>query len=347
MRKDDKSGFWDIVKNVVDINPGSASELLSKIARFGFIPVAIILLGIIAIFSSIYTVPANSNAVILRFGKFHGIVDRGLHFKLPFGIDQTYVVPVRRQLKMEFGFGTTGATNEYQFAPRAIQEEEMSMITGDRNAALVEWVVQYRIDDAREYLFEVRNPEMTLRDASESVMREVVGDRTVDEVITIGRQGIEIEALEKLQALADAYGLGFGINQVQLKNINPPRAVQASFNEVNEAQQERDQMVNIAKGEYNKKVPRTSGVADQKIAEAEGQATQRINEATGDAERFLALFEAYQRAPEVTRERLYLERMQEVLPGIKSKIIMDGDASNSPLPLLHLNGESTQLKARQ
>lgn len=332
------------MKDVVDINQGSAPELLRKIARFGFIPVAIILLGIIAIFTSIYQVPADSNAVILRFGKYHNIVDRGLHFKLPFGIDQTYIVPVRRQLKMEFGYGTSGSTNPYQSAPRNVQEEEMSMITGDRNAALVEWVVQYSIDDARKYLFQVRNPEMTLRDASESVMREVVGDRTVDEVITIGRQGIEVEALEKLQVLVDDYGLGFGINQVQLKNVNPPRPVQSSFNKVNEAQQQRDSTINVAKGEYNKNVPRTSGVADQKIAEAEGQATQRINEATGDAERFLALFDAYEKAPEITRERLYLERMKEVLPNIKSKIIIDGDATNSPLPLLHLNGETTELK---
>ncbi len=251
---------------------------------------------------------------------------------------------------MEFGFGTQGASNKFQWVSRNVQAEEMSMITGDRNAALVEWVVQYRIDDAQKYLFQVRNPEPTLRDASESVMREVVGDRTVDEVITIGRQGIETEALTKLQELVDDYGLGFGITQVQLKNINPPRAVQASFNEVNQAQQERDRMVNIARGEYNKKVPRSKGEADQKIAQAEGQATQRINEATGDAERFLALYQEYQKAPAITRERLYLERMKEVLPKIRNKIIIDGESTNSPLPLLHL-GEgstgSTQLKGNR
>ena len=271
-------------------------------------------------------------------------MDRGLHFKMPFGIDRKFIIPVRRQLKMEFGFGTDGATNRYQWAPRQVQAEEMSMITGDRNAALVEWVVQYRIDDAQSYIFHVRDPESTLRDCSESVMREVVGDRTVDEVITIGRQGIEVEALEKLQMLVNNYGLGFGITQVQLKNINPPRAVQASFNEVNQAQQERDRMVNIARGEYNKNVPRTKGEADQKVAQAEGQATQRINEATGDAERFLALFKEYEKAPNITRERLYLERMKEVLPNIKSKIIIDSDAGNSPIPLLHLGQEPTQLK---
>jgi len=335
------------VKDVVDLNRNSLPATFQKLARFGFIPLVLVFLGLIAIFTSIYQVPADSNAVLLRFGKFHKTVDRGLHFKLPFGIDRKFIVPVRRQLKMEFGFGTENANNRFQWSSRQIQAEEMSMITGDRNAALVEWVVQYRIDDAQKYLFQVRNPEMTLRDASESVMREVVGDRTVDEVITIGRQGIEVEALEKLQALVDDYGLGFGITQVQLKNINPPRAVQASFNEVNEAQQERDSMINVARGEYNKKVPRTKGEADQKIAEAEGQATKRINEATGDAERFSALYQEYQKAPQITRERLYLERMKEVLPNIKSKIIIDGDTGNAPLPLLHLGNETSTLKGNR
>ena len=335
------------MKDVVDINTPSPQNLLKKIARFGFLPLAFIFLLFIGILTSVYQVPADSNAVVLRFGKYNKTVDRGLRFKLPFGIDRKYVLPVRRQLKMEFGFGTEGSTNRFQWSSRQVQAEEMSMITGDRNAALVEWVVQYRINDAQKYLFEVRNPEMTLRDASESVMREVVGDRTVDEVITIGRQGIENEALEKLQLLVDEYGLGFGITQVQLKNINPPRAVQASFNEVNQAQQERDRMVNIARGEYNKKVPRSKGEADQKVARAEGQAAQRINEATGDADRFLALYSEYEKAPAITRERLYLERMKEVLPNIKSKIIIDGDSANTPLPLLHLGEESTQLKGNR
>ena len=333
--------------DVIDINQGLGDlrGVLSKFARFGVLPIFIIFFVIVGLFTSVYQVPADSNAVILRFGKFIGKVDRGLHFKLPFGIDKSYIVPVRRQLKMEFGFGATaGATNRFQAAGRSEQNEEMSMITGDRNAALVEWVVQYRIDDAEKYLFRVHNPELTLRDASESVMREVVGDRTVDEVITIGRQGIEIEALEKLQKLVDDYGLGFAITQVQLKNINPPRDVQASFNEVNQAQQERDRMVNVARGEYNKIVPKAKGQADQQVARAEGQAAQRINEATGDAERFLALFHAYQKAPAITRERLYLERMQDVLPQLKSKIIMEKGTSNSPLPLLHLNENNTNLK---
>ena len=210
------------------------------------------------------------------------------------------------------------------------------MITGDKNSALVEWVVQYNISDPQAYLFQVRDPEDTMRDASESVMREVVGDRTVDEVITIGRQSIETDALVKLQELVDSYGLGLQIDQLQLKNVNPPRPVQSSFNEVNQAQQQKAEQINVAKGLYNKAVPRTKGEADQKISSAEGDRLQRVNEATGDAERFLALFNEYQKAPAITRKRLYLEKMKDVLPLLKSKVIMNGEASK-PLPLLDLN----------
>ena len=188
------------------------------------------------------------------------------------------------------------------------------MITGDKNAAAVEWVIQYRISDPEAYLFKVRDPEETMRDASESVMREVVGDRTVDEVITIGRESIATDALVKLQKLVDLYQLGLKIDQLQLKNVNPPRQVQSSFNEVNQAQQDKAKQINVAKGLYNKAVPKGEGEADQKISAAEGEKLQRVNEATGDAERFLALFEEYQKAPEITRQRLYLEKIQEDLP---------------------------------
>lgn len=274
--------------------------------------------------------------MVLRFGKYNRTVAPGLHFKLPFFFETKEVVPVARTLKVEFGFGTAGATNRYQSRPQEHQAEQ-SMITGDRNSALVEWIVQYRISDLRDYLFEVKDPEDTLRDASESVMREVVGDRTVDEVITIGRQSIMDDALQKLQRLIDDYGLGLQIDQLQLKNVNPPRPVQSSFNEVNQAQQEKDQQINIANGQYNKAVPKTQGQADQSISRAEGDRIRRINRATGDAERFLALFREYEKAPAITRQRLYLEKIKEVLPRLKSKIIMDGD-SPKPVPLFDLNG---------
>jgi len=320
----------------IDITPDQAGEFLKKItSRAGLIiPLFFVVIGI---FTSYYTVPADSEAVILRFGKYNRTASSGLHFKLPFGLEQKYILPVKRQLKMEFGFSTSGATNRYQAAEEAQeQEQEQSMITGDKNAALVEWVVQYSIDSPEDYLFRVRDPELTLRDASESVMREVVGDRTVDEVITIGRQSIESEALEKMSELVRLYGLGLQITSVQLKNVNPPRPVQSSFNEVNQAQQERARMINVARGQYNKMVPKTKGMADQKVSRAEGEAKQRVNEASGDAERFLALYQEYAKAPEITRQRLYLERIAEVLPRLKSKIIMD-EKTTAPVPLLDLN----------
>ncbi len=196
------------------------------------------------------------------------------------------------------------------------------MVTGDLNVALVEWVVQYRIEQADHYLFNVRNADATLRAASENVMREVVGDRTVDEVITIGRQEIESEALQKLQALVISYTMGIKIDQVQLKNVNPPQKVQASFNEVNQAQQEKERAINVANGEYNKSIPRARGMADQTIRAAEGYAKKRINEAEGDVSKFSALLTEYVKAPEVTRRRLYLETMALTLPKVKRKVVV-------------------------
>lgn len=318
----------------IRIDKDAARQAVKQLGtRAGLIIPAVIVLA--GVFTSYYTVPADSQAVILRFGKYNRTTEPGLNFKLPFWFETKEVIPVSRTLKMEFGFGTKDATNRYQSRPEEWQAEQ-TMITGDKNSALVEWVVQYNISDPQAYLFQVRDPEDTMRDASESVMREVVGDRTVDEVITIGRQSIETDALVKLQELVDSYGLGLQIDQLQLKNVNPPRPVQSSFNEVNQAQQQKAEQINVAKGLYNKAVPRTKGEADQKISSAEGDRLQRVNEATGDAERFLALFNEYQKAPAITRKRLYLEKMKDVLPLLKSKVIMNGEASK-PLPLLDLN----------
>lgn len=284
--------------------------------------------------SSYYTVPSDSVAIVQRFGKYTAEVPPGLHFKFPLGIDVATLVPVKRQLKQEFGFTTPGASDPFQSPVDGRRETEM--VTGDLNAALVEWVVQYRISEPLKFLFEVRQPGATLRYVSESVMREVVGDRTVDEVITIGRQEIESEALLKMQALTTKYAMGISIDQVQLKNINPPEPVQASFNEVNQAQQEKERLINEARREYNKVIPLAEGEKDQRIREADGYRLKRINEAEGDGARFTALLTEYVKAPEVTRRRIYIETLQDVLPGIGSKIIVDGSTA-SILPLLTLD----------
>jgi len=311
----------------------------SRFPRFSlrWLTTGVIVIGaLVFVWTGYYTVPAESEGVVLRFGKFDHTVPSGLHFKLPLGIDTALIVPVKRQLKVEFGFGTESATAPSQVGPKSEWAEVKSMVTGDLNAASVEWVIQYRIERADHYLFNVRNPDETLRDAAESVMREVVGDRTVDEVITIGRQEVEDEALQKLRELVHAYAMGLKVDQVQLKNVNPPERVQASFNEVNQAQQERERAINIANGEYNKEVPRARGRAAQTIRAAEGYAKQRVNEAEGEVAAFNALLAEYVKAPEVTRRRLYLETMAEVLPRVKSKVIV-GDDVKGLLPVLNLN----------
>jgi modulator of FtsH protease HflK len=302
----------------------------------GIIILAILALGALGAWTAYYTVPSDSVAVVQRFGKYLKNVPPGLHFKLPLGIDLATIVPVKRQLKQEFGFTTQGSVDRFQ-SPRPREGIlETQMVTGDLNAALVEWVLQYRISDPVKYLFEVREPSETLRYVSESVMREVVGDRTVDEVITIGRQEIESEALTKMQELSTKYAMGISIDQVQLKNINPPQPVQDSFNEVNQAQQEKEKLINEARRDYNKVIPLAEGEKDQRIREADGYRLKRINEAEGDVARFSALLAEYSKAPEVTRRRIYIETLQDVMPGIRSKIVID-EQSSSILPLLNLD----------
>lgn len=305
--------------------------------RINFTGIILAVAGLVValgLFTSFYTVSADSLGVVQRFGRYKETVTPGLRFKIPFGVDLVTILPVERQLKLEFGFATRGGnTNDVQYSNEG--ELERNMVTGDLNAAQVEWVVQYRIDDPVNYLFNVREPGSTLRDVSESVMREVVGDRMIDEVLTIGRQNIETDAMAKLQALAQKLHMGVKVYQVQLKNVHPPGPVQRSFDEVNRAQQEKEQMINQANGEYNKVVPRASGEAEQKISESEGYAIKRTNEAQGDVARFKALLEQYEKAPDITRQRLYLETMTEVIPNLGGKIILDEDAKQF-LPLMQL-----------
>jgi modulator of FtsH protease HflK len=319
-----------------DITPPSLPRMPQMRVNLSAIFAVIIgLVLVVGAFSSFYTIAADSDGVVQRFGKYKDSVGPGLHFKVPFGVDTVTVVPLRRQLKMEFGFGSTGATNPEQASSYRDQEDERSMVTGDLNAAQVEWAVQYGISDPRAYLFNLRSPGGTLRDFSESVMREVVGDRTVDEVLTYGRSEIEADGMRKLSEAVEKLGMGLRVIQVQLNRVHPPPPVQKSFDEVSRAQQEKQQMINVAEGEYNKVVPRASGEATQKISEAEGYAVKRVNEAQGDVARFKALLEQYEKAPEVTRQRLYFETMNEVIPNLGSKIILD-DAAKQFLPLMHL-----------
>jgi modulator of FtsH protease HflK len=249
---------------------------------------------------------------------------------------------VKRQLKLEFGFTPLDTPTNPDQASES-PEKERNMVTGDTSSALVEWIVQYHVEDPKLYLFHVREPGSTLRDLSEAVMREVIGDRTVDEVITIGRQEIETMALLRLRELSAAYQLGTGIDLLQLKNVNPPREVQASFNEVNKAQQDRENMINIANGEYNKVVPKATGEAEQKISNAEGYRLKRVNEALGDALAFNSVLAEYLKAPEVTRTRIYLETMKDVLPQMQNTWIVD-ERVTQLLPMLQTGAAGKEVK---
>jgi membrane protease subunit HflK len=293
------------------------------------------ILILLFVWQSWFTVNPEEVGIILRFGKYTRQAPSGLNFKMPFGIEDVVKVPVERQLKQEFGFRTLRAGVRTQYAPDRFQEESL-MLTGDLNAAEVEWIAQYRISDPYKYLFKVRNAETTFRDISEAVMREIIGDRTVNEVLTVGRQEIALAVEEKMQELCDQYETGIKVDQVVLQDVNPPDQVKPSFNEVNEAQQEKEKLINQARSEYNQVIPKARGEAQRKIEEARGYALERVNNAEGDAKRFEAQYREYARAREVTRQRLYLETLNEVMSKVGRKLITDDKASGI-LPLFNLD----------
>lgn len=304
-------------------------EKISKNIRaiiIGFVVVA-------AALSSFFTVDPEEVGVVMRFGEYVRTAESGLNYKIPF-IEEVRLVPVERQLKQEFGYRTTnpGVNSTYQ---KAGYEGESLMLTGDLNLADVEWVVQYRIDDAFSYLFKVRNAESTLSDISEAAMRQVVGDRTVNEVLTVGRAEVASEAQVIIQQLCDEYEMGLKVEQVVLQDINPPDPVKPSFNGVNEAQQQRETLINQARADYNRIIPRARGEAEETIQQAEGYALERVNTARGEVSRFNDLYAEYIKAPEVTKRRIFLETMEDVIPKMGQKIITDEDG-NSVLPLLQM-----------
>lgn len=305
---------------------------LPKLPAAGLQAVLLGILALVLVVSSFYQVDPEEVGVVMRFGKFVNTTDPGLHLKLPFGVDRVLKVPIQRQLKQEFGFRTVRPGVRSEFRPAV---GESNMLTGDLNAAVVEWVVQYRVDDPYNYLFRVRDVEGTLRDLSEAVMRQVVGDRTVDEVLTVGRQEVADLVEQSLQDLCNQYETGIKIEQVVLQDVTPPDPVKPSFNEVNQAEQQRETLINQAQSEYNKVVFRARGEAQQTIENAEGYAIDRVNRAEGEAKRFNARYVEYRKAPEVTRKRLYLETLSEVLPQMGGKVVID-DSVEGLLPLLNL-----------
>jgi membrane protease subunit HflK len=296
----------------------------------------LILVGLIIVMSAVFTIDPEEVGVVLRFGRYVRASDPGLNFKLPAPIERVYKVPVQRQLKEEYGFRTERAGVRTTYSPRGYDEESL-MLTGDLNVAVVEWIAQYRVRDPYKFLFKVRNVRQTFRDMNESVVRAVIGDRSVDEVITIGRQQIEDEVKIRLQELCDQYDTGIVVDQIVLQDVNPPDPVKPSFNEVNQAEQERERSINDARAEYNRIIPRAHGEAEQTIAQAQGYAVNRVNSARGDVVLFDEVLAAYRRAPEVTRRRIYLETMEAVYPNVKQKVLLDSNLDGL-LPLLQLQG---------
>jgi membrane protease subunit HflK len=291
--------------------------------------------GILALWfliSAFYTVAADEVGVIQRFGKYTRTTEPGLHLKFPFNIETVKKVKVLEVKKEEFGYRTIEAGVRTQYSDRDYPEESL-MLTGDLNSADVEWIVQYRIKDPAAYLFNVRNVRETLRDVSESIMRQVVGDNSVDEVIVLSRQNIEAQAQLLTQGLLDEIETGVEVRTIKLQDVNPPAPVQQAFNEVNEARQEKERIINEALEAYNKVIPQARGQAEQTIRQAEGYATNRTNRAEGDAKKFLAVWTEYNKARDVTRRRLYLETMQEILPRLENIYVVDEELTGL-IPLL-------------
>jgi modulator of FtsH protease HflK len=306
-------------------------DIWRQVVSAAFLVILLVVLG-----SVWFTVEPEEVGIVLRFGRYDRAAQPGLNYKFPFPIETVQKVPVQRQLKEEFGFRTASAAIRTRYEVGDFSRESL-MLTGDLNVAVVEWIAQFRVRDPYKFLFKVRDVLNTFRDLNEAVMREVVGDRSVNEVLTVGRQEVASEVEKRLQALCDEYETGIKVEQIVLQDVNPPDAVKPSFNEVNQAQQEREKMINEAKSEYNRIIPKARGEAQQTVQRAEGYATDRVNRAEGDANLFTSLLAAYHRAPDVTRRRIYLETMNEILPKVKRKVIVD-DQLRSVLPLLNLEG---------
>jgi len=333
--------------NKGDRGQGGPPDLTALLSSLGAGPsrgkigsILLVVLLVVAgwgVMTSFYTVQPEERAVVKRFGAVVNITNPGLHFKIPFGIDQVQLVATERVLKQEFGFRSEGTRDggRTAYSEQAFEDESL-MLTGDLNMIDVEWVVQYRINDPIKFLYQMREPTRTLRDISESVMRRIVGNMLGFEVLTVGRVEIQRRAGDEIQEILDGYDVGIRISTVEMQDVVPPPAVQPAFNEVNEARQERERMINEAQKRVNQEIPNAEGQALRMIAEAKGYATERVNRALGESVRFTAVLREYQLVPEVTRSRLYLETLNDVLPRI-GQILVVQDGQVGPFPLLDVN----------
>lgn len=323
--------------------PRNLEELEERLANFdvgslGPMGPILAVLAVLALgaWSSVYTVQPEGEAVVKRFGRVVSIRQPGLHFKLPFGIDRAYFVPTARVLKEEFGFRTvSGGASRDSYQKSRAQQDESLMLTGDLKVIDVEWVVQYRISDADKFLHRVRDPIATIRDINEAVMRRIVGNNLGSDVLTEKRVEVSTQAKVELQEILDSFEMGVQIGTIELQDVTPPELVKPAFNEVNQAEQERERLINEAEKRRNQVVPRAEGQAKQIVAEAQGYASERVNRARGETERFDAILAEYRNAPDVTRRRLFLEMIDDVLPSLGRVLVVE-EGTASPIPLLNM-----------
>jgi len=315
----------------------------AKIARF--LP-AVILLAVVLylVTGCFYTVEADSQGVVTRFGRWVRTTDPGLHFRWPWPVEEVQQVQVQKFQSAEFGFRTIRPGRDTEYAEASREDRDISlMLTGDLNLAVVEWIVQYRVRDPKAYLFNVKAAERVdaIRDVSESAMRQVVGDSSIDEVITTGRERIASDVRHIIQEILDSFDAGIEVIACKLQAATPPEEVKDAFDAVNRAMQNQERIVNEARGERNQKIPAARGERDGMILEAEGYRSRVVQEASGEIAAFLARLREYEKAPEVTRERLYIEAMQDILSKAGKVTIVD-EGLQGILPLLELQGSSAE-----
>jgi len=324
----------ELEKKIIEMRDRMKGNLPPK---KGLLVVAVLLLVLLGGYSSFYEVDTEQTGVVLRFGKYVGLTEPGLHFKLPFGVDRVYKVQTGRVLKEEFGFRTVNPGVRSTYTKKGLEEESLTL-TGDLNVSDVEWIVQFQIADPFKFVFRISRPVETIRDIAEAVVRKAVGNSNVSKVLTTERAELAGKIESDLQGILNDYDIGVRIVTVKFQDVTPPDPVKAAFNEVNEAEQQKESLIFQAREQYNREVPKARGEAKQKIQEAEGYATERINEAKGEANRFSAILAEYRKAPEVTRRRMYLETLEDVLPRFEEVYIMDKQGGGV-LPFLPLRAE--------
>ncbi len=323
--------------------PPQFDDIVNKFKNFKFSGIFIVFIVLFILFfgkSMVFQIELDEVGVVQQFGKFDRITNPGLHFKFPTGIEKVTKVQVKRVRKEEFGFKTIQGSNNSRYFDDNTGQDVAMMLAGDLNVAIVPWIVQYRVANPKKYLFEVRDVKTLLRDMSEATMRTVIGDRSINEVIS-EREIVAIAAKQSLQKEMDQADAGIKIVTIEMKKTNVPEPVQDSFNEVNEAIQEKEQTIYKAREEYNKAIPRAEGEAKRVVESAEGYAIDRVNRAQGDASKFTAVYNEYVKAKDVTKKRLYLEAMAEVIPKLGRKYMVDSGQKNL-LPFLNLGSQSMQ-----